>query len=77
VHLLHCQLYSSRYESLTGLESILTEDTDSLDDKRYELLNAMEELEKRDPQTAVNEAVDCHLRTMPNPDGKKDKNKKL
>ncbi|KAF4525763.1 hypothetical protein B566_EDAN002025 [Ephemera danica] len=68
---------NNSYSSLTGLESILTQDTDALESQRVKLLNDMEKLETIDPQTLVNEAVECHLRTIPNPEGKKEKAKKV
>lgn len=54
-----------RYNSVSGLESLLLEMSDSLDSLRESLLQEMDKLETMDSQALVNEAVECHLRTMP------------
>lgn len=53
-----------RYKNLIRIEGALLDDTEAMDKLRVELLKDMGQLQSIGTQSLVNEAVDCHLRTI-------------
>jgi len=53
-----------RYKSLVSIEATLLENTEALEKLRNLLLKEMKSLQTAESQTLVNEAVECHLRTI-------------
>jgi len=64
-------IYVCRYKDLIKIEFALLTDTESMETLRGELLKEMGELQSIEAQILVNEAVDCHLRTILSEETKK------
>lgn len=60
-----------RYKDLIKIEFALLTDTEAMEKFRTELLKEMHELQSMESQILVNEAVDCHLRTILSEESKK------
>jgi hypothetical protein len=60
-----------RYKDLIKIEFALLTDTEAMEKLRGELLIEMGKLQSVESQILVNEAVDCHLRTILSEESKK------
>ncbi|XP_059483639.1 E3 ubiquitin-protein ligase SHPRH [Neocloeon triangulifer] len=65
----------NQFKNLIAIEATLLHNTESLDKEHKKVLKDMKKIQSMDAQSLVNEAVDCHLRTILTDEVKKKKNK--